>query len=200
MEVMLTVAQVPSTVVGQLHLHSETGTEGGYWAIQDERFIMPNTTCFSCTKCGVVWNSAAETEAEMSAKISTEGIFAGHRFCSPSEHTFELSPPELWSYDGLCVLETGDALTIYDNEQSDKVVWEGIVSLIEYPLFTEEVDGWWIHSDQVGVEQPDVGCVVLWRTSSDVETVIIAGTSFGGCFLLSPFRCYTVGISRYGIV
>jgi len=28
---------------GKLHLWSETGTEGGYWALQDERFIEPPT-------------------------------------------------------------------------------------------------------------------------------------------------------------
>ena len=26
---------------GVVHLHSETGTEGGWWAFQDERFIYP---------------------------------------------------------------------------------------------------------------------------------------------------------------
>lgn len=31
------------TIKGTLHLYSETGTEGGYWAIQDERFIEPPT-------------------------------------------------------------------------------------------------------------------------------------------------------------
>ncbi len=31
------------TIKGPLHLYSETGTEGGYWAIQDENFIFPPT-------------------------------------------------------------------------------------------------------------------------------------------------------------
>jgi len=31
------------TIKGTLFLYSETGTEGGYWAIQDERFIEPPT-------------------------------------------------------------------------------------------------------------------------------------------------------------
>ena len=30
-------------IKGTLFLWSETGTEGGYWAIQDERFIEPPT-------------------------------------------------------------------------------------------------------------------------------------------------------------
>jgi len=33
----------PQVIHGKLHLHSETGTEGGWWAIQDERFIQPPT-------------------------------------------------------------------------------------------------------------------------------------------------------------
>jgi len=33
----------PTLIRGTLHLYSETGTEGGYWAIQDERFITPPT-------------------------------------------------------------------------------------------------------------------------------------------------------------
>jgi hypothetical protein len=33
----------PTVIRGTLNLHSETGTEGGWWAIQDERFIQPRT-------------------------------------------------------------------------------------------------------------------------------------------------------------
>ena len=33
----------PTVIRGTLHLYSETGTEGGYWAIQDENFIDPPT-------------------------------------------------------------------------------------------------------------------------------------------------------------
>lgn len=32
-----------SPIRGILHLHIETGTEGGYWALQDERFIERST-------------------------------------------------------------------------------------------------------------------------------------------------------------
>ncbi len=31
--------EIPQQFTGILHLFSETGTEGGYWAFQDERFI-----------------------------------------------------------------------------------------------------------------------------------------------------------------
>lgn len=33
----------PKIIRGVLHLWSETGTEGGHWALQDERFITPAT-------------------------------------------------------------------------------------------------------------------------------------------------------------
>jgi hypothetical protein len=33
----------PIIIRGKCHLHSETGTEGGHWALQDERFIEPPT-------------------------------------------------------------------------------------------------------------------------------------------------------------
>lgn len=35
---------------GVLHLWSETGTEGGYWAFQDERFIEPPTDDYPYAK------------------------------------------------------------------------------------------------------------------------------------------------------
>ena len=35
----------PTLIRGKCHLHSETGTEGGHWAVQDERFIVDNCEC-----------------------------------------------------------------------------------------------------------------------------------------------------------
>lgn len=46
---------------GILLFHSETGTEGGYWAMQDERFITPapeQTSTKHCQKCGTLWTFA----------------------------------------------------------------------------------------------------------------------------------------------
>ena len=91
------------TLNGLCVFHSETGTEGGFWAFQDERFIEPTR----------------------------------------------------YSYDGLHILVDGDKLTIYSKDSSKSVVWSGIISLIPYPAFTEDVEGLWIHSDQRGVKRKE---------------------------------------------
>ncbi len=138
-------------ISGVLAFHSETGTEGGYWAFQDQQFITENTTVFVCTKCGLYWDSGDESRKDL--PWQTIPPLEGHKFCAPGTHTFELSPPVLWSYEGLHILKDGDVLTIYDKEQTDKVVWQGIVQLINYPCQTEYVRGMWIHADQVGVDR-----------------------------------------------
>jgi len=89
---------------GKLNLHSETGTEGGFWALQDERFIEPPT---------------------------------------------EDWPHERWSYDGLQILKDDDHLKIFAPDGS--VYWEGLISLKQHELFTEDAFGFWIHADQNGL-------------------------------------------------
>lgn len=56
-------------------------------------------------------------------------------------------------YAGLHILKNGDQLTIYDTFDSSKIVWEGVIKLIEYPPYTESVFGCWIHSDQIGINR-----------------------------------------------
>lgn len=47
----------PDTYRGVLHFYSETGTEGGAWAFQDEKFIgLDAPSQFRCTRCGRVWD------------------------------------------------------------------------------------------------------------------------------------------------
>jgi hypothetical protein len=42
---------------GILTFHSETGTEGGAWAFQDEKFMnLPAANHFTCTRCHRVWD------------------------------------------------------------------------------------------------------------------------------------------------
>ena len=48
-----------TTIAGRLFIHSETGTEGGYWAIQDKNFITPASDKASdkvCRHCGRIWS------------------------------------------------------------------------------------------------------------------------------------------------
>ena len=59
----------------------------------------------------------------------------------------------LYSNEGLLILENGDFLTIYDPNNKDKVVWSGEINLQQYNLFTEAAYGYWIHADQIGIER-----------------------------------------------
>ncbi len=101
----------PIVIRGTLSLHSETGTEGGFWAIQDERHIVSGCTC-------------------------------GYPSDQPHDH---------WSYDGLHLLADGDRLKILAPDGS--IYWEGVISLKQHPLFTEDAFGFWIHADQIGVSR-----------------------------------------------
>jgi hypothetical protein len=48
---------------GILTFHSETGTEGGYWAFQDEKFMgIPAPDVFKCINCGRIWDKSKQTE------------------------------------------------------------------------------------------------------------------------------------------
>jgi hypothetical protein len=94
-------------IYGVLHFWSETGTEGGHWALQDKRFITPR-------EANVGYDS--------------------------------------WDYWGLHVLENGDELTIYDDEDGGEVLWSGVIDLEKYDVFTETTShGFWKHSDQKGI-------------------------------------------------
>ncbi len=139
---------------GVLHLFSETGTEGGYWAFQDERFITPNTTRFACKKCGAYWDKADRPAGPVCDEPDTPKTSSfGHPYCAPGTHEFELVCPEDWSYDGLHVLEDGDTLTIYSKADPSVVVWSGTIRLRQHPLFTEDAGGLWIHADQEGISR-----------------------------------------------
>lgn len=48
---------------GILIFHSETGTEGGYWAFQDAEFMnLPAPDQHRCTRCSRVWDRGRDSE------------------------------------------------------------------------------------------------------------------------------------------
>lgn len=143
---------------GVLHFFSETGTEGGLWAFMDERFITPNTTRFSCTKCFVYWDKEDNPDGPI---VVTHVIPFDRALqslenpppCPPNEHDFQSVAPENWLYEGLRILKNGDRLTIFDKNDPARIVWSGVINLREHPLFTEHVFGMWIHADQQGLNR-----------------------------------------------
>lgn len=51
-----------TTIKGVLVFHSETGTEGGYWAFQDEKFMGIENHTRVCTRCGRCWSANDKVE------------------------------------------------------------------------------------------------------------------------------------------
>lgn len=51
-----------TTFKGVLTFHSETGTEGGYWAFQDEKFMGIENKTRVCTRCGRCWSAGEPQE------------------------------------------------------------------------------------------------------------------------------------------
>jgi hypothetical protein len=117
---------------GVLFFLDEMGMDVGSWAFQDETFITPNTTYFSCTKCGLVWDKSKESEEAVLAKRAATGELSGRRRCSPTKHTFALTMPFHWSWDGAHIIKDGDILTIFDKDDSTKKVWSGNIKLKQY--------------------------------------------------------------------
>jgi hypothetical protein len=133
---------------GVLCFHSETGTEGGYWAFQDGRHITTRVET-RCRRCGSWWNPEIGEEPDGDDPIGDTGFVT--RSCKKGEHDVGDVVVPSWSYEGLNVLKDGDVLTIFDKADPTTVVWSGTIEFKGHPLFTEEADGYWIHADQVGV-------------------------------------------------
>lgn len=133
-------------IKGVLVFHSETGTEGGYWAMQDEQFMGIKDRTQRCSACGLHWPEGQETEPVWRGKS---------KVCEPGTHTWEAAYPNgIWSYEGLHILRDGDHLRILHPDDR-RLVWEGDIQLNKHPLFTEDASGLWIHADQVGVDRED---------------------------------------------
>ena len=134
------------TLHGVLHLFSETGTEGGYWAFQDKRFIKPNTTRFACKICHQYWDKAQNPSGikKSIVKIKNE--------CLTNQHKFELAGKEDWGWKGLHILYNGDRLTILDKANPMYIVWKGVIKHRVHKLFTKDVFEYWIHTEQKGID------------------------------------------------
>ena len=111
---------------GRTEFHSETGTEGGYWAVQ---------------RGGTVHSRDDLVDGKCPWDESGCPVVRGWWH----EHA---------TYEGLHILRSGDHLTVYDGD-GETLRWSGEISLIRHPLFTESAGGLWIHADQAGVNRDE---------------------------------------------
>lgn len=150
----------PTTLKGVCCFHSETGTEGGFWAFQDERFInFTNHHAFVCAKCHRYWDKSRNENEPVpisadDAEKNDELKKWREKQCAPGTHEWQLAFPNgQWSYEGMHILKDGDSLKIFSKTNPQEIAWQGIISLIHFRPFKEDAFGYWIHADQIGVER-----------------------------------------------
>jgi hypothetical protein len=144
---------------GVLFIYSETGTEGGYWAFQDSRYIQKDVPRDYCKKCGAYMKEQIGPIQIKSVTVLDEEIMRGfdktgkireRPSCADGDHEEDIG--DSWSYEGLHILQDGDRLTIY-HPGNNKEVWSGTINLKQHNLSTEHASGMWIHADQIGIER-----------------------------------------------
>jgi hypothetical protein len=155
---------------GILDFDSETGNEGGYWAIADARFITyvePDAGVFEGHE---VFDP---TNLERSGKVLSAMRSDGTKFDSsrPGDVTqlvvewedgqqdFRASSDvrlRNYSAEAIHRLRTADHLTVYERMMPEKVAWCGLVNLVKHDeenIGPTLVHPYRVHHDQAGVDQ-----------------------------------------------
>src|SRR3989339_1130112 len=122
---------------GFIQFWSETETEGGYWAFFHKRRALTKIPQGHCQTCGLFVQN-----------ITTEKL----KPCSNGQPHCEETSLAILDHAWIHVLKNGDQLTIYDKDGT-KIVWEGTIELIPYPIFSQQAYDQWIHADQTGIER-----------------------------------------------
>jgi hypothetical protein len=159
---------------GILHFHSETGTEGGFWAFQDEQFMGLHTegsdNALNCAKCGRIKSKDEPDPAPLPRTPEDSVWFPAE--CGKDNHDWRPMYPEgMWSYEGLHVLHDGDYLTVYSPTDPGKVEWQGTIDLKQFPLFTEDAGGLWIHAEQRGIDRLEWARMFFQEWPAELEAV-----------------------------
>lgn len=81
--------------------------------------------------------------------------FQDKRFIGPSSVS---QPNGSWSMEGLHILEDGDFLSVYDKNDTKKILWRGWIRLEDRPTSpTAARTGGWIRTEQMGIAR------VVWE-------------------------------------
>jgi hypothetical protein len=145
---------------GSLEAYFETGSEGTWWAFLDERFCHIPDDTRRCRQCGtyppIIGAGLLVPTRSVPLSDLDENLTMPptcEELDPPLPHEFELAYPDgRASYEGLHLLENGDALTIFDPQERTRVVWQGVVDLGPTTTYEDEIAGLWIHNRQAGVD------------------------------------------------
>ena len=150
-------------VVGVLHIHSETGTEGGWYAFQDAahiRTLAPEEQSYFCVVCGAARTSDERGDIQVASSLPVtqemvEAVLGGEGWTAPEPcevHRFASSGEMRWSYDGLKLLQNGDRLEVRDPD-SGETLWVGVVALEPVAWGKETAGSLWVRQLPENVER-----------------------------------------------
>ena len=129
---------------GKLHFYSETGTEGGHYALQDSRYIQhvaPEWGVFGgqtvydpkdVSRSGKVKASYREDGSEFTSSKPGEVSYLTVDWEDNNQDKARPSDTicvEQWDYDGLILLREDDRLTIFERGIGSVALWSGVVKL-----------------------------------------------------------------------
>lgn len=133
-------------ISGKLNFHSETGTEGGYYTLQNAEDIT-----YAVSKWGIFSHSWVYDPEDVLRrgrvhesykkdgtpfKSSGPGEISRLDIVWDDKKTDMARPSntvlvEQWGYDGLIYLRNGDKLKIFEKGIGSTALWEGVVELVE---------------------------------------------------------------------
>jgi hypothetical protein len=170
-----------TTYKGVLLFHSETGTEGGYWAMQDEKFmgLVDESTMntYTCSRCGSVWDKTRNPEEPKPSFLywddNTAQGHGGYRsYDEPHPEMLDGSPGSLdesWNRQRNSI-----ALECYKNGHAE---WE-----LLYP------DGTWSYEGLHVLKDGDTLTVYADETRSEVR--------WSGTVKLTPQPLFTTDVAN----
>lgn len=133
-------------ITGRLNFHSETGTEGGYYTVQDSNYISHIAPDFGVFRGETIFDP---NDLMRTGKVIESWRQDGTPFQSAQkgdiafldidwdDKEHDIAVPscnvrvERWSYDGLTYLNDGDRLTIFTRGVGSAALWCGVVELLE---------------------------------------------------------------------
>lgn len=117
---------------GVTTFHSETGTEGGYWAFQDEKFMGLENASKVCTRCGRVWDPERDSEPP---KVSFTYWVDREGQVSPQGHPYS---------SGYCGFDEPQDLPLDRNGDNDSwdARWQAERNAIALACYEEGHLGW----------------------------------------------------------
>lgn len=175
---------------GVTHFHSETGTEGGYWAVQDERYTGLPSSMRRCPRCGRVWDPERQPTAPAATFtywVEGEGRGNYQGFDSPQELAEAPPTDEPGSFNAVWTHERNEAARVCWAEGHEE--WE-----LLHPEGMWSYEGLHVleDGDQLTIYSRDAPEEIVWEGEIALEAHPLFTEEAGGMWIHADQR----GVSR----